>query len=73
MNTLIDIKYIVIDIDPAKLNTKLKTATLLGFKNLLKILAIMMFMIKHAHYLCQRYLWNLQERIWLYYQSLIQR
>ena len=50
MNTLIDIKYIVIDIDPAKLNTKLKTATLLGFKNLLKILAIMMFMIKHAHY-----------------------
>lgn len=54
MKTLIDIKYIVIDIDPAKLNTKLKTATLLGFKNLLKILASMMFMIKHAHYLCQR-------------------
>ena len=73
MKTLIDIKYIVIDIDPAKLNTKLKTAALLGFKNLLKILASMMFMIKHAHYLCQRYLWNLQERIWLYYQSLIQR
>lgn len=52
MKTLTEIKYIEIDIEPAKLNKKLNTATLLGFRNLLKILATMMFKTKHAHYLC---------------------
>jgi hypothetical protein len=47
-----EIKYIVIDIDPIKLSKKLKTETLLGFKNFLRILAIMIFRTKHAHYLC---------------------
>jgi hypothetical protein len=52
MKTLRDIKYIVIDIDPAKLKKKLNTATLLGFKNLLKIKARIMFRMKQAHYKC---------------------
>jgi hypothetical protein len=55
MKTLKEIKYIVIDIDPIKLNKKLKTATLLGFKNFLRISAIMIFRTKHAHYLRYSY------------------